>query len=222
MIRRKGAKRKTSLMTFLSLCSLILGVCCVSLALFNIGIPIAEAMNASEPLSVESRQNNMIPNLLDAVSLNIDSPRVKNLPEKKPTIYPKSFKEGDKIGRLEIPVLKRKLTLIEGTSKASLKKGVGHFTQSVMPGISDNCVISGHRDTVFKGIGKLKIGDILILETSEGSFTYAISETKIVHRDDKTVIVPTDHAVLTLTTCYPFNFIGNAPDRYIISADLVQ
>ncbi len=58
------------------------------------------------------------------------------------------------------------------------------------------------------------------MQTSAGIFTYKVNGTRIVHKDDKTVIVPTNHAVLTLTTCYPFNVIGNAPDRYIVSADL--
>jgi sortase A len=90
-----------------------------------------------------------------------------------------------------------------------------------MPGRPDNCVLAGHRDTVLAGVGALKKGDLLVVETDAGIFTYAITRTRIVHKDDRTIIVPTDHAVLTVSTCYPFHFIGNAPDRYIISADLV-
>lgn len=135
------------------------------------------------------------------------------------TVYPV---EGDKFGTLEIPALKRTIPILQGTGDKELKKGVGHFSQSVLPGEEDNCVISGHRDTAFRGIGKLKIGDIVIVKTWLGTFTYGVKGTRIVHADDKTVIVPTDHAVLTMTTCYPFNFIGSAPDRYIISADLVK
>ena len=81
-------------------------------------------------------------------------------------------------------------------------------------------MLSGHRDTVFTQLGKLKIGDQLIVQTSAGSFVYEITLIRIVDKDDKTVIVPTDHAVLTVTTCYPFDFIGSAPYRYILVADL--
>lgn len=130
--------------------------------------------------------------------------------------------EGDNIGSLTIPALNQKLPIVQGTDEKELKKGVGHFDQSVLPGEEDNCVFSGHRETAFSKIGNLKIGDQLIVEPSAGVFTYEVSGTRIVHEDDKTVIVPTDHAVLTLTTCYPFNYIGNAPDRYIVSADLVK
>jgi len=99
---------------------------------------------------------------------------------------------------------------------------VGHFTQSVLPGEEDNCVFSAHRETFFKQLGELKIGDQLIVQTSAGTFTYEVNGTRIVHADDKTVIVPFDHAVLTLITCYPFNTVGYFPDRYIVSAVLVK
>lgn len=125
------------------------------------------------------------------------------------------------MGSLSIPALKQKLPIIEGTGTDDLKKGVGHFIKSVLPGERDNCVLSGHRDTVFARLGELKIGDRLIVETSAGTYTYQIKRIRIVHKDDRTVIVPTDHAVLTVSTCYPFHYIGSAPDRYVLSADLV-
>ena len=143
------------------------------------------------------------------------------LPAADKTLYPVYPVEGEIIGSLTIPALKQKLPIIQGTGVDELKKGVGHFIQSVLPGEEDNCVLSGHRETVFRQIGNLKIGDQLIVQTSAGTFTYEVNGTRIVHKDDKTVIVPTDHAVLTLSTCYPFHFIGNAPDRYILTADLV-
>jgi sortase A len=135
-------------------------------------------------------------------------------------LYPKYPSEGDNIGSLTIPALKRIIPIIQGTGVNELKEGVGHFTQSVLPGEKDNCVLSGHRDTVFRQLGKLKIKDQLIVKTSAGTFTYEVNGTRIVDKDDKTVIVPTDNAILTMTTCYPFNFIGDAPDRYIVTATL--
>ena len=69
--------------------------------------------------------------------------------------------------------------------------GVGHFVESALPGEDNNCVISGHRDTVFTKVGELQIGDSLIIETSVGIFTYEVTGTKIVEKDDDTIIVPT-------------------------------
>jgi sortase A len=93
------------------------------------------------------------------------------------TLYPVHPVEGDNIGSLTIPALKRKLPILQGTGVKELKKGVGHFIQSVLPGEEDNCVLSGHRETVFRQIGKLKIGDLLIVQTSAGTFTYKVNGT---------------------------------------------
>lgn len=137
-------------------------------------------------------------------------------------LYKKRPSIGDTIGTLTMPKLKKSLTIIHGTDPDELDKGVGHYAGSVLPGENDNSVLSGHRDSVFRGVGKLKKGDLLIVETTIGVFTYQIRGTKIVEGTDRTVIVPTDKAILTLSTCYPFEFVGTAPDRYIITAELVQ
>ena len=129
---------------------------------------------------------------------------------------------GDFIGTLEIPALKKTMPIFEGTEDSQLKKGVGHFEGSVLPGVRDNSVLAGHRDSVFSQLGKLKLGDKLIVTTVTGNYIYQIARFRIVKADDRTVIVPTKSAVLTLSTCYPFSFIGNAPKRFIVSADLIS
>ncbi|MHB8051476.1 MAG: class D sortase [Coriobacteriia bacterium] len=134
-------------------------------------------------------------------------------------LYPVRPAKGDPVGTLVIPALDQTLPIVEGTDDAELKVGVGHYTQSVLPGEADNCVLSAHRDTHFSRLEELEVGDRLVVQTAAGTFTYEISGIRIVDKDDRTVIVPTDHAVLTLSTCYPFNYVGSAPDRYIISAD---
>ena len=147
------------------------------------------------------------------VDVNSQVAEVRNL-------YPNYPSEGDNIGRLSIPALNRELQIFQGTGTQELKKGVGHYLGSVLPGEKDNSVLSGHRETVFRELDNLKKGDLLIVETSAGLFTYEVTGTRIVDKDDRTVIVPTEEAVLTLTTCYPFGHIGNAPERYIVSATL--
>lgn len=130
--------------------------------------------------------------------------------------------KGDVIGNLLIPSLNRDFPIIQGTGDEELKKGVGHFVQSVLPGQKDNSVLSGHRNTVFSELGDLIIGDDLIVKTIAGTFTYKVDKTRIVDKDDKTVIVPTDNAMLTLTTCYPFDGLDLYPsERYIVTASLV-
>ena len=134
----------------------------------------------------------------------------------------KPIKLGEVIGIITIPKLSETYPIVQGTDDKSLKHGVGHFVNSVMPGAKDNTVLAGHRDTVFSKIGKLKLGDLIIIKTSSGTFNYSVTRTRIVLANDKTVIVPTPTATLTLSTCYPFYYIGSAPDRYIVSAKLVN
>ncbi len=126
---------------------------------------------------------------------------------------------GNTAGILHIPRLDAELPIVEGTDEDELEKGVGHYRGTAYPGQNDQIVLSGHRDTVFRSMGELELGDHLTVKVPYGNFTYEIVDTKIVDADDRTVISPTaPEEVLTLTTCYPFSFVGSAPDRYIITA----
>ena len=98
---------------------------------------------------------------------------------------------------------------------------MGHYVGSVIPGVSDNSVLAGHRDSVFRRLGEVKIGDLITVKNDYGTFVYEVHKIRIVQANDRTVIVPSKDAILTLSTCYPFRFIGNAPKRYIVQAGLV-
>lgn len=128
-------------------------------------------------------------------------------------------KAGDEIGILEFPTLNESLPIIEGADEEELARGVGHYTGSALPSQQGQIVLSGHRDTVFRRLGELEIGDQLAVQMPYGQHIYKIEKTEIVSADDLTVITPDlDEERLTVTTCYPFSFIGDAPDRYIIHA----
>jgi sortase A len=141
------------------------------------------------------------------------------LPQTVPTL--KKPEVGDVIGSLSIPRIKSTIAIIEGTGNKELKRGVGHYVGSVIPGVSDNSVLAGHRDSVFRRLGEVKIGDLITVKNDYGTFVYEVHKIRIVQANDRTVIVPTKSAVLTLSTCYPFRFIGNAPKRYVVQAGLV-
>lgn len=203
----EGLRLKAPLRRIVSMGVIALGLLCIGWALINIRAQTVHTLDTYE---------NFPSTPISSTSLT-----AKDSVTKDKILYPLRPTEGDDIGSLSLPALNIKLPIIQGTGEEELKEGVGHFVQSVLPGEEDNCVLSGHRDTVFTGLDKLTIGDLLIVETSAGVFTYAVSGTRIVDKEDRTVIVPTDHAVLTLSTCYPFGFLGNAPERYIVTADLV-
>jgi sortase A len=126
---------------------------------------------------------------------------------------------GETVGILEIPALDAKLPIVEGTNEDELSRGVGHFYTSKYPTDNDQIVLSGHRDTVFRDIGKLEIGDTFIVRLPYGEFTYEIYETEIVDKYNQDVIQSTaPNEELVLSTCYPFSYVGSAPDRYIVYA----
>ncbi|MCR6106004.1 class D sortase [Salipaludibacillus agaradhaerens] len=129
---------------------------------------------------------------------------------------------GDEIGVLTIPKIDAQLPIFHGTDEDELEKGVGHYSNSVLPGEQDNTVLAGHRDTVFRHLGEVGKGDLLIVTTSAGEFTYKVYNVRIVDSDDRTVIVPRPRATLTVSTCYPFQFIGHASERYILEANLIK
>lgn len=137
-------------------------------------------------------------------------------------LYPERPERGELIGELIIPTLEAKLPIYHGTDEEELEKGIGHFADSVLPGEKDNSILSGHRDTVFRKLGEVGKGDLLVVKTSAGEFTYKVKQVRIVDKDDRTVIVPKPRATLTVSTCYPFDFIGASPERYILVADLVS
>ncbi|MFC0187311.1 class D sortase [Fictibacillus aquaticus] len=141
---------------------------------------------------------------------------------KEKELYAVRPKKGEDMGELYIPKLNATLPIYHGTDEDELEKGVGHYANSVLPGEEDNSVLSGHRDTVFRKLGEIGKRDVLTVRTSAGEFTYKVKRVRIVDADDRTVIVPKPKATLTVTTCYPFNFIGDAPQRYILEAFLVD
>lgn len=150
-----------------------------------------------------------------------DSVNVNILDKNKP-LYSQRPSIGENMGELIIPKLNATLPIIHGTNEDELERGVGHFAGSVLPGEKDNSVLAGHRDTVFRKLGEVGVNDRLIVNTSAGTFTYKVRKVRIVESDDRTVIVPMPRATLTVSTCYPFTFIGPAPQRYVLVADLIS
>jgi sortase A len=130
---------------------------------------------------------------------------------------------GDAVGILKIDRLNAELPIVEGTDPDDLEKGVGHYKGSYYPNENGQIVLSGHRDTVFRKAGDLIMGDSLKILLPYGEFEYKIKSTKIVDADDMSIItLQNEKEELILTTCYPFSFVGNAPERYIIYAEKVN
>ncbi|CAM3956587.1 class D sortase [Alkalicoccus chagannorensis] len=143
--------------------------------------------------------------------------------EPEPRSYDE-YENGDDIGWLMIPELDMKYPIYWGTDDETLDQGVGYHEGdfTTPPDGLRHTVLSGHRDTVFRELGDLEDGDKMYIQFEGVQYEYEIDKTWITDAEDRSVIVDKDEPTLTLTTCYPFTFIGPAPDRYIIEAPLTD
>jgi sortase A len=124
--------------------------------------------------------------------------------------------------RLSIPRLHTDLLVVSGTGKSDLRKGPGHLRGTAFPGASGNSVIAGHRDTHFRVLKDIRVGDRIVIQTSRGDFAYDVKRTLVVPATERGVLLPTSDPTLTLVTCFPFYYVGPAPQRYIVQAKLVS
>jgi len=129
--------------------------------------------------------------------------------------------EGSLVGRIDIPRLDLSAVVFEGTSDDTLARGVGHLRGSAGPGERGNLVLAGHRDTFFRELRNIRQGDQVTILGPHGEFEYQVESTTIVEPYQTEVLKPGDGATLTLITCYPFRYIGNAPERFIVRATKV-
>lgn len=143
-------------------------------------------------------------------------------PPKNITSTKQPYTQGEVIGEINFPSLNKKVAILEGTESPQLKKGAGHYKGSAAIGTLGNSVLAGHRDTVFRNLGDLVAGDLIELESTDGKFIYEVTGNSIVDGDERGAIKQSDEAVLTLITCYPFSYVGSAPDRYLLSAKLIS
>lgn len=122
------------------------------------------------------------------------------------------------LGRIEAPRLGLFAVVREGTDARTLRRAVGHIADTARPGSGGNVVLAAHRDTFFRPLKDVRRGDRIRVTTSDGAFTYVVRETRVVAPDDVSVLDPTPAPTLTLVTCYPFNYIGAAPKRFVVRA----
>ncbi|WP_018924147.1 class D sortase [Salsuginibacillus kocurii] len=145
-------------------------------------------------------------------------------PEEDPYEKEYTYEQGEEMAELVVPALDQIYPVYWGTDDATLEQGVGNHVSeyTTPPDGMRHTVLSGHRDTVFSEMGELDIGDRLYVNYDGQTYEYQIRDIWITDADDRSVIVKKDDPTLTLTTCYPFSYIGPAPERYIMEAELID
>jgi sortase A len=126
--------------------------------------------------------------------------------------------EGAPLGRIEISAVGLTAMVLEGTDEGTLQRAVGHIRGTPLPGQQGNVALAGHRDTFFRELRKIRVNDEIILTTLNGPYRYRVDSTKVVKPEETEVLEDGDDDILTLVTCYPFDFLGSAPKRFIVRA----
>lgn len=129
--------------------------------------------------------------------------------------------DGDIVGRLAIPRLHVSAMVREGTGARTLNVALGHIPGTAFPGEPGNTGVAGHRDTLFRSLKRVAANDEITFETADATYVYRVASTQIVKPEDVQVLDPGPTRELTLVTCFPFEYVGAAPDRFIVKAVLV-
>ena len=123
---------------------------------------------------------------------------------------------------LEIPRLRLVAPVLSGDDAETLAVGIGHLPDTPKPWEEGNSALAAHRDTIFRPLRRIRIGDEVRVRTLHGEFAYRVRNTLVVQPDDLSVLAPTSTPTLTLITCYPFDFVGHAPKRFIVHAERIE
>ena len=134
------------------------------------------------------------------------------------TVRPSLKVSGAVIGRLSVPRLHLSAMVREGVDRHTLLLAVGHIPATALPGQPGNVGVAGHRDSFFRRLKDLRTGDEIEFSTLSGDFKYVVESLIVVEPDNMAVLAPSTQNVLTMVTCYPFYYIGNAPKRFVVRA----
>jgi sortase A len=209
-------------LTILERCLLVAGLIC--LAIFG-GVLLYRSVSSRQALRAfdQARTAKAPEHRQEAVKLNINEKvDFRRWSEQRVRAYRESLlsHQGSPMAALSIDKLKMRVPVFEGTDELALNRGVGWIAGTARPGESGNVGIAGHRDGFFRGLKDISLGDTIKLTTLEGTLVYKVDQFEIVTPDDVSVLRPRGGSSLTLVTCYPFYFVGSAPQRFILHAAL--
>lgn len=131
---------------------------------------------------------------------------------------PPPLVEGGVIGEIQIPRLHLKAIVVQGDSHTILRRAVGHIPETALPGLPGNVALAGHRDTFFRPLRGIRLGDAITLRTPAGDFKYLVESTQVVPATTSEVLNASGGRTLTLITCFPFDYLGAAPNRFVVRA----
>lgn len=124
------------------------------------------------------------------------------------------------IALLRIPSINLEVPIFDGTDELTLNRGIGRIEGTAQIGQIGNIGLAGHRDGFFRGLKDIQVGDSVELVLPDRTDRYVIAQTQVVTPDDVGVLAQAPTPTLTLVTCFPFYYVGSAPERFIVTAAL--
>ncbi len=128
---------------------------------------------------------------------------------------------GDLLGRIDVPRIGISTVILEGTDERELEQAAGHIPGTALPGEDGNVGLAAHRDSYFRPLRDVAVGDLLTVTTPDEVRSYAVAAVSVVDPSDPAALAPTPANRLTLVTCYPFSYVGSAPYRFVVVANEV-
>ena len=156
---------------------------------------------------------------------HLDLPPLPGMLEKRAPVGTGAFdighRDGTPFGRIEISRIGLGAMILEGTDDTTLRRAIGHISGTALAGQLGNLALAAHRDTFFRPLRNIRRDDVITLATYHGSYSYRVDSTLVVEPEDTYVLDDSGEAILTLVTCYPFEFVGSASRRFIVRAHRV-
>jgi sortase A len=137
-------------------------------------------------------------------------------------VEPHLLAEGEVIGEIQVPRLGLSVVVVQGDSPANLRHAVGHLAKSALPGEWGNVALAGHRDTYFRPLRNIQVGDEIRFKTPKQSFEYLVESLEVVGPTDIQILEAFSGHDLTFITCFPFYYVGPAPKRFVVRAREVE
>jgi len=204
----RGSRRRSRLLRLLEWLLLLVGIAALGYYVYS----------SAETMLYQAFENRELDRILDTAP---PSGTARAVPRATPRPRPRPL-DATAIGRREIPRLVVSARIRTGSDARTLQLAVGHIPGTAFPGENGNVGLAGHRDTFFRRLRDIRNNDEIRVTTSDGTYDYRVERTSVVQPEDVWVLKPTGYPALTLVTCYPFTYIGNAPQRFIVRANRMR